>query len=48
MKISLLDMLDCGNNLTANMPYLSVFIKPESGLLLLLDDALSSLEITLS
>jgi len=27
-------MLDWGNNLTANMPYLKVFIKPESGLLL--------------
>lgn len=32
--INLLDMLDRGNNLTANIPYLNVFIKPESGLLL--------------
>jgi len=27
-------MLVWGNNLTASMPYLKVFIKPESGLLL--------------
>lgn len=41
-------MLDRGNNLTANIPYLSVFIKPESGLLLLTIDILSSQLTTLS
>jgi len=46
-KNSLLDMLDWGNNLTANMPYLKVFIKPESGLLLNVDLTFESLFITL-
>jgi len=36
-------MLDSGNNLIANMPYLKVFMKPESGLLLPIDDKFSSL-----
>lgn len=42
-KKNLLDIFDCGNNLTANMPYLKVFIKPESGLLLFMEDLFSSL-----
>lgn len=39
-------MLERGSNLTANMPYLRVFMKPESGLLLPIDNTFSSLLIS--